>query len=136
MIVFPVEPGDVVGHADGVVRFIDGDTVVVNDYARVAPSYRRRLLAVLRRAGLHCVEVPYAPKNGGKGEIPPAFGNYVNYLQVRGLVVLPSYGIAEDTVAWQIIADRLPDSEVVPLPCTNISMYGGVLNCITWDITG
>ncbi len=32
IIIIPQEPKDFVGHADGMVRFIDTDTVLVNQY--------------------------------------------------------------------------------------------------------
>lgn len=37
LIIIPVEPGDEVGHADGVVRFLDSGVVVINDYSAIAP---------------------------------------------------------------------------------------------------
>ena len=42
-IMIPCEPGDTIGHSDGVVRFLDENLVVVNDYSKVDPSYGRRL---------------------------------------------------------------------------------------------
>ena len=38
IILIPPEPGDVTGHADGVVRFVDVGTVVVNDYREIDGS--------------------------------------------------------------------------------------------------
>lgn len=35
VIVIPTEPGDVVSHSDGDVRFIGSDVVPVNDYRKV-----------------------------------------------------------------------------------------------------
>ena len=52
LIFIPQEPGDVTGHADGVVRFIDGDSVVVNDYRRVDPEYGDFCSLRLTEAGL------------------------------------------------------------------------------------
>jgi len=133
LIVIPREPYDVLGHADGVVRFLDEGTVAINDFTAIAPAYRERLLKILSRAGLNWAEVPYRPMQGRRGEIPPAFGNYLNFLRVQGLVVLPGYGLSEDHLARQLLAGRLPGTEIVTLECTKLSMDGGVLNCITWS---
>src|SRR5262249_27002669 len=45
LTVIPTEPGDRLGHADGVLRFIDDGRVVVNDYRETALRYRECLLA-------------------------------------------------------------------------------------------
>ena len=49
LVVIPREPGDVVGHADGVVRFVDRDTLLVNDYGGMGRRYERRLREALGR---------------------------------------------------------------------------------------
>ncbi len=41
LIVIPSEPYDVLGHADGVVRFLDEGNVVINDYSKLNPSYEK-----------------------------------------------------------------------------------------------
>lgn len=133
LLVIPKEPYDAVGHADGVVRFVDEGTVVISDYSRIAARFGRRLTAILRRSMLGWVEVPYSPREGRRGDLPPAFGNYVNFLRVGGLIVMPSYGIPEDKEARRIIAEAAPGSIVRELDCSELSMEGGVLNCVTWS---
>jgi agmatine/peptidylarginine deiminase len=134
LIVIPKEPYDVVGHADGVVRFLDEGTVVINDYSKSDPSYEERLKSALRRAGLRWVELPYAPREGRRGELPPAFGIYVNFLRVRGLIVMPTYGIPEDEEAHRVIEAAVPRSIVRGLDCSALSMEGGALRCATWTM--
>jgi agmatine deiminase len=80
VLIIPIEPGDVVGHSDGVVRFASKDVVLVNDYAIVDSSYRAELRQVLKKAGLKVSELPYLPRPGRFRSIPPAFGCYLNYL--------------------------------------------------------
>ena len=133
LIVIPREPYDVVGHADGVVRFLDERLVVINDYSAVAPWYGKRLRAVLRRAGLERVELPYRPEEAA-GDIPSAVGCYVNFLRVRGLVVVPVYGRREDDPACRVIEANTSGTAVVPLECSDLARDGGVLNCATWTI--
>ena len=134
LTVIPVEAGDVLGHADGVVRFFDRDTVLVNRYSQVAPAYRKRLFTALREGKKEIVEVPYRPREDSGRGIPPAFGCYTNFLQVRGLIVLPSYGIAEDDLAHRIVEDHYPGSTVCRLDCAGLSMEGGSIGCVTWNV--
>ena len=47
LIVIPKEPYDEIGHADGMVRFLDAKTVLVNDYSEVDPDFGQRLLSDL-----------------------------------------------------------------------------------------
>ena len=135
LIVIPKEPNDVVGHADGVVRFLDGGLVVINDYSEVAPSYGKRLTSILRRAGLEWVELPYRPEEANGGDIPSAVGCYANFLMVRGLVVVPSFGRREDDVACRVIEGNTSGLAIVPLACSGLACEGGVLYCVTWTFS-
>lgn len=135
LIVIPKEPYDVVGHADGVVRFLDDRLVVISDYSKVAPWYGERLGSILRRERLEWVVSPYQPEGDGCGEIPSAVGCYANFLMVRGLVVLPSFGRPEDDLACRVIEDNTSGLAVVPLECSGLAREGGVLNCVTWTIS-
>ncbi|QDV37571.1 agmatine deiminase family protein [Tautonia plasticadhaerens] len=134
LIVIPNEPYDVVGHADGVVRFLDEGTVVVNDYGAVAPWYGRRLRSALRGAGLDWVELPYRPEESSGGDLPSAVGCYANFLMVRGLIVVPSYGDGNDDRACRVFEENKDGVAVVPLGCRSLAREGGVLNCVTWTI--
>jgi agmatine deiminase len=134
VLVVPNEPGDVTGHADGIVRFLDEETVVINDYSQLDSCYWNRLTSALRRARLRWVAVPYRPIDGPPGELPPAFGNYVNFLRVGDLVVLPGYGIPEDDQARRVIQRALPGVAVVQVDCSALSTEGGALNCATWGM--
>ena len=136
MIVIPTEPGDVVGHADGVVRFGDGDVVLVNDYRNVDARYQTALRRVLKRAGLEVIELPYSPKAGKARGIPSASGCYINYLRVGRLIILPCFGLTEDGVAQGIVRQYFPAGDLSSLDCSDLSAEGGVLNCVSWTLRG
>jgi agmatine deiminase len=132
--VIPKEPGDVIGHADGMLRFVDAETVFVNDYSKVAPSFGRRLQSVLRRASLNWIELPYCPVAEETDGISSAVGCYANFLMVRGLIILPTFGIAEDITARQVLVKRAPQFAIETSDCTKLAKEGGVLNCMTWTM--
>ena len=130
----PVEPGDLFGHADGMLRFLDERTVVVNDYARVHPGYGRRLNSVLTRAGLRLETLPYFPEPTAEGGVPSCVGNFVNYLRVGNLVLIPSYGRPEDEPARQRLQGMVPTCTVVPVECAGLARRGGGLHCASWSV--
>jgi agmatine deiminase len=129
-VVLPKEPGDPIGHADGLVRFLDERTAVTNDYTHIDPAYGRRVAAVLARHGFDVVTLPYSVDPTVTDGIPSAVGNRVNFLRVGGLLVAPTYEDSGDQIALTILRDRLPNCTVVPLDATDLALRGGVLNCL------
>jgi len=133
-IIVPREPCDPIGHSDGLVRFIDDDRVVVNDYSKGDPLYGRRLERALARHGLSIHKLPYRPDMRSKSTIPPATGNYVNFLRVGNLVIVPAHGIPEDGEAVRVLQELLPKATIISLDCQEIACEGGCWNCVSWAV--
>jgi agmatine deiminase len=135
-IVIPKEPYDTVGHADGVVRFVAEDRVLVNDYSSVDPGYGARLRKLLEGKGLEVETLPLFQDTGRRrpGSLPSALGLYINFLRVGDVVVMPEYGRPEDRVAVERMRQALPKAAVSQVPCRSLADRGGVLNCISWTI--
>jgi agmatine deiminase len=134
IIVIPKEPFDRFGHSDGMVRFVAEKQVVISDYRSVAPRLAERLEATLIASDLPFVRLPYVPELRIRNGIPSAVGNYVNFLRVGNLILVPAYGLREDKVASDIFSVLLPHCRVVPLSCRSLAEEGGVLNCASWTI--
>jgi agmatine deiminase len=132
--IIPRPPGDPIGHADGVARFLDEDTVLVNDFRGVEAGYGRRLRAVLQGHGLECVPVPYFFENRVTDGIPSAVGCYINYLRTEKLLVLPVFGVKQDETAIRRFESLFPGMRIIALQCTSLAREGGCLNCISWTI--
>jgi agmatine deiminase len=129
--------GDWIGHPDGVVRFLDDDWVVINDYSEVDPTYGDELVRILGRHRLQVEVLPYiVDAEPRRGEIGSAVGNRVNFLRVGNLVVMPVYGIPQDDAAIRKMETFLPGTDVVPLPSSELAREGGVGNCVSWTIRG
>jgi len=133
LIVIRKEPYDPFGHADGMVRWVDDRTVVVNDYGVVGEAYRASLLQSLRRYGLEPIEIPYYPHASKSGEVSPALGNWVNFLRVGELIVVPTFGGDVDRTVLGMLRVRCPDLVVEGLDCQDLAREGGGLNCVTWQ---
>jgi len=131
LIIIPKEPYEPIGHADGMVRFLDEQTVLVNDYSAVDPSFHDRLTRVLRQQRLKIEAVPYFLEGQSRAGIPSAVGNFVNYLQTERVIVAPVYGTAHEEVALRKLESHFPGLPIVPLNCTDLARDGGVLNCVS-----
>ncbi len=134
LIICPREPGDVVGHADGMVRFVDGHKLLVNDYSLADRRFGKRLLDTLEAHGFETILFPYQPSEESVEGIPSALGVYINFLQTMDMILVPAFGLAEDERAAEFLRWEFPLTRVVPLRCDALATSGGVLNCVTWNI--
>lgn len=133
IIVIPVEPGDVCGHADGVLHLLDEHTALVNDYAKIDRGYGARLGRVLREQGIEVIPTPYAPDRDDVGDVPSATGVYVNLLETAAAVFVPVYRIPSDEDAVRVLEKALDGRTIVPIECRAVvAAGGGSLHCVTW----
>ncbi|GAA4435430.1 hypothetical protein GCM10023188_27400 [Pontibacter saemangeumensis] len=132
LIFIPTDPSDKIGHADGMVRFLDSRTVLINDYSLERPQFQRTFRMALHNAGLDWVEISYNPY--GNKEPLQANGIYINYLQMKDKVMLPTFGTEEDETVVRQFEQLFTGSTVATVDSNEIAIEGGVLNCITWNI--
>ena len=153
VIIIPMEPGDTLGHSDGICRFLDRDTVLVNDYSLIEekdPSfhgYQGQLEMALSVHGLkvklfpngytewdwHMTEAQSRKLFPEADEFNPGVGYYINMLQVDDLILLPAMKIPMDADAFKRAKELYPNSDVVMVDCSRLSMEGGLLSCISAD---
>jgi agmatine/peptidylarginine deiminase len=134
LLFVPIEPSDDIGHSDGMVRFLDEQTVVVNDYRRMYRTFCFKLESAINKVGLRLTRLPYSPENKRFDGIWSAIGNYVNYLRVGNLIILPAFNRSSDEEARRLMQLWLPNAKVESLECRELARKGGVLNCATWTI--
>lgn len=134
-IFIPPEPGCKIGHADGVVRFIDDSRVLINDYSTVDPDYGNTLFRVLKAHRLHVEVIPYSVEEGlPRNGIGSAIGNHVNFLRIGNLMIVPVYGLRQDEEVLRKMESFLPEVSIAPLPSSELAREGGVLNCACWSV--
>jgi agmatine deiminase len=131
LIVVPKEPFDPIGHADAMVRFIDDQTVLVNDYSEIEPDFGERLGNVLRRHKLAIEYIPYFHEKKTRAGIPSAVGCFINFLGTEKVLVVPTFGTEHDQAALKKLGSVFSGLPVVPLDCTDLARDGGVLNCVS-----
>lgn len=127
---------DLTGHADGMVRFVDRNTIIGNE--RRADEYKYMkdgLQKALDTFNLTYIDIPYFVDNDAKHPYS-AIGIYVvNYLEVNDLIVFPVFGEEKtDQKALEIIKKSFPNKQIETINYNDIAKEGGLLNCTTWCI--
>jgi agmatine deiminase len=147
IIIIPHQPDDPLSHSDGVVRFLNKNTVLVNDFSSVSNpklresrSYLNRFFGSLGSHGLNIIQVPYDPVNEkAEDGMSVATGIYINYLETKKTVFLPRFGgnlkekDAEALKSFKKLFKKVK-KKVVLVKADAIAMKGGVLNCMTWSL--
>lgn len=115
------------GHSDGMIRFIDNDTVLINHFYKSDSE----LLKQLKKVGLKTEFVDYKVEKKDKRNWA-----YLNFLQTKDLILLPKFGIEEDEQAFEQIESFYPDykGKIAQIDMNETVNLGGTLNCISWTI--
>lgn len=132
IIYIPTPEDDIFGHVDGLVRFIDKKNVLINDYGDEDKVYEKQLRSALTKAGFNIHTLPYNPY--GNKSYMDATGVYINFLHMKGIIFLPVFGFPEDELAMVKLKSIFKE-KIVPVPSNEIAKKGGVLNCISWNIS-
>jgi len=128
-IIIIEEEYDDYGHSDGMVRFVDDNTVLINEYPKKHIKYKKKLTDVLEREGLKYIEIP------STDNMSNAIGLYINYLQFDDVIIVPKFNIKNDNniliSLYKIFGNKY---KILQVDCTEIAKDGGVLNCISWQL--
>lgn len=126
IIIIPSLKSDMTGHADGVVRFIDEDTVIGNATPYKC-GYEQRVKKALQKSGISVIDFPYFDSEGIS-----TVGSYLNFLETQKYIFLPVFGVSEDENAIKA-AKSIFAKETIAVNINDIAREGGVLNCISWE---
>ncbi len=144
------------GHTDNFCRFVaPGKVILTWTDDRGDPQYEisagalERLKAATdakgRKLEIHKVYQPSpilitaaeaAGVNRFPGTLPRQEGDrlaasYVNFYIGNGVIVMPSFGDANDELAQNQIRELFPDRKIIALPGREILLGGGNIHCIT-----
>ena len=127
IVLIPEDYYDEYGHADGMVRYIGEDRVLLNDYCDFDKTLRKKLLASLG-PHLDIIELHY-------GAYTDKSWAYINFLHVGQHILIPMMDDKLGEMAFRQIADAFPQCKCHPVyHCESIVREGGALNCSTWNI--
>ena len=127
LVVIPWDKEEEFGHADGMVRYVSDNHVLINQYKDIAPEFRQKLIDALSPYFSEISELEY-----GKASSSQSWA-HINYLQVDNYIFVPQLGIMTDKLALEQISKVFPTSKVVPVEVKGIVKNGGALNCVSWN---
>ncbi len=130
IVFLPWDKSETYGHADGIVRWVDGNTVLLTAY-EMSRFFANKFLKELER-NFNVIVMKYStrPRNREHSWA------YINFLQTKNVIIVPAFNIKEDEHALLQIEKAFPDYKgcIEPVDISSIICYGGGLNCITWNI--
>lgn len=136
-ILEPDEDG--LAHSDGMVAFIDDNTLLVNDYSE-DKEFRDIVLDELEASfpGVKIIEVPvkFKESEGTEWEgFSSSCGVNLNLVMTNNALYVPTFGIENDKEVLKIIRANTSKA-VVEVPATSVCPMGGSVRCLTWQVMG
>ena len=127
LIVIPRDPHseEVYGHADGMVRFISENHLLINSQYPV--EFKDRLHKRLNDLGFTCTELKV------KEDTKYAWG-YINFLHLDGLIIQPSIDKVNDAYVTEQLEVLYPNTKVELCEAKALTKKGGVFNCVSWEL--
>lgn len=127
VILIPWDKLDDYGHSDGVLRFINSDTLLISqNYLKDSLLHNQ-----LKKAGFKLEYLNFTTRWTHKYNWA-----YINFLQTKDLILLPRLGADEDEQALNQISDFYSDyaerNRIIQVDMNEIIALGGALNCISW----
>lgn len=130
---------DTDSHIDTLARFCDPETIAyvrcpdpADEHFEALRHMEAELQAFRTAAGqpYRLVPLPWPePCFAADGHRLPA--TYANFLIINGAVLVPTYRVAQDAGALQIIKGIFPDREVIGIDCRPLIEQHGSLHCVT-----
>jgi agmatine deiminase len=129
---------DTDGHIDDLTRFVNHDTVVtVVETNQSDENYHilqenlatLKTLRLLNGKQLTIVELPMPDPVVYEDQRLPA--SYANFYVANGVVLVPTFRCAQDTVALDLLQQCFPGRRVVGLDCTDIVWGLGTFHCLS-----
>jgi len=135
IIIIPQIKSDMTGHADGLVRFVDQNTLLGNDREQEYKYWKNEINKVLKEHGIDYIDISFL-EHKEKKYPNHAIGCYVNYLEVQDLIVLPIFETEnnKDKEVSDTFRQIFPDRIIETINYNAVGLFGGLLNCTTWTI--
>ena len=133
IVFIPWDKNEPYGHADGMIRFIDENSVLIQKYFdEYDKDFKNKLFGELDKNGISWKKLEFKVKKEDENN-----WGYLNFLQTKDIILLPVFGIDEDDQAFRQMQKYYPDysdGKILKINMREIIEHGGALNCISWTI--
>jgi agmatine deiminase len=135
VIVIPHIHSDETGHADGLVRFYNSNTILVNNLEEEFKYWRKGMEKVINQWNLKYINIPFYTFKNKKHPLS-AIGCYLNFLEVSDLIILPVFDIPgnKDREVYDLFRSLYPQKTIETININAIAQFGGLMNCISWNL--
>jgi agmatine/peptidylarginine deiminase len=133
VVLIPWDEECIYGHADGMLRFINNDKVLISGfYEKIDEKLKNWILESLEKAKLDWDWLRVS-----ETEVDDNIA-YINFLQTKDLILVPALNRAEDDIAIEQISKHFTaykSKKIIDIvDLREIVRHDGALNCITWTI--
>ncbi|MBB3695958.1 agmatine deiminase family protein [Flammeovirga yaeyamensis] len=127
VVLIPWDKLEPYGHSDGMLRFINEETILLNHIY----DEEKEIYQPLDKAGLHIEKLKFSEQENKNRNWA-----YINFLLMKDIILIPKFEIVEDIQALEQLQQLYPAyaSKMFLVSMKSIVKNGGALNCITWTI--
>eukprot|EP01060_Flectonema_neradi_P031057 TRINITY_DN4622_c0_g1_i3.p1 TRINITY_DN4622_c0_g1~~TRINITY_DN4622_c0_g1_i3.p1 ORF type:complete len:435 (+),score=76.96 TRINITY_DN4622_c0_g1_i3:50-1354(+) len=127
------------GHADGMVMWVDDDTLFVND-VKDQPTIYQPLMAELK-ASFPTVTIVEVPSGWVAGtdfdkKFSSALGVNINSVMTKGYLYVPVFGNTAVDKEFLATLSKHTTKKVVTIEASGVARMGGSCRCLAWQTSG
>ena len=136
-------PYDGIHHIDMHMKLLDEETLLVGQYPTGisdGPQIELNLQYILSNfqtcfgKPYKVIRIPQPPSSSGQYPPNSSYYTYTNSLIVNKTVIVPIYGLSQDTTALRIYREAMPGYRIVSINCASMISASGAIHCITKEI--
>ena len=133
--IIPSDDESGLAHADGMLMFIDENTLALNRYDEPLRSdILKELTSSFSKIKIIEVETRYDEDDWDPG-FSSACGIYTNSIVTNKYIYVPIFGTKPDLKAIKTI-QKNTDKTVVPIEASSVCYMGGSVRCLGWQLAG
>jgi agmatine/peptidylarginine deiminase len=127
IVIVPRDPDveEIYGHADGMVRFISENHLLVN--SQYTKTFKKKLHKRLKERGFKITELNM------KEDTQYSWG-YINFFHIDNLIIQPSIDKVNDEYVKGQLEALYPNTTIELCDASELVKKGGVFNCVSWEL--
>lgn len=150
-IIVPINKGDVIGHSDGYMGFIEDNIICISEYPRQDSlkddnKYLDALRNICGDLNLRIqpmqerplgYSIPCECESKKRSCTYTATGCYVNFLRLNNTIILPEYTLTnlKETMYYNNVNEEALSRygyQVIKINCDMLAQHGGSLRCLSF----